>query len=124
LCALHTRLHESINPRTLTCASVHGVQFSVEFEKRAAAPTLDRMEIINTFAREVPAPPNTVNLGDPAKSIMVNLVKGTCGVAVVDDFRKLAKYNIKAIVAPPEEKEAEKEGAEEPVAAEAEAKAD
>lgn len=76
-----------------------GVQFSVEYERRAAPPDLDRMAVINVFANAVKQPPHKVNLSHPEKTILVNVAKGTCGVAVVEDFRELAKYNLRALAA-------------------------
>lgn len=69
----------------------------MEFDRRAAAPNLDRMQVINAFANSIKQPPHKVNLSKPAKTIMVNIVKGTCGVAVVDDFKDLARYNLRAL---------------------------
>lgn len=56
-------------------------------------------------------PPNKVNLSNPSKSIMINLIKGTCGAAVVEDFRALNKYNIKQIANPESEGKAKEKGA-------------
>jgi hypothetical protein len=51
----------------------------------------------------VPTPPYTVNLTAPNKTILVNVVKGTCGMAVVDEYRELARFNIAWLTAPEEE---------------------
>jgi tRNA acetyltransferase TAN1 len=72
----------------------HCLQFSVEFEKRAN--NIDRMKSINAFAEVVP-PPHKVNLNTPQKSILVNILKNTCGIAVVEDYKGLSKFNIKAL---------------------------
>lgn len=50
-------------------------------------------------------PPHKVNLTAPTTVILVNLLKATCGVAVVDSFRELQKYNIRALTEPPPEEE-------------------
>lgn len=78
-------------------------QFSVEFDKRAAPPSMDRMDTINLFAAAVAQPPHKVNLSAQRKTIIVNVVKGTCGVAVVEEWRELGKFNIVTLTTPPEE---------------------
>lgn len=45
----------------------------------------------------------------PQKTILINVLKTTCGFAVVEDFKQLLKYNIRLLATPPEEEEA-KEG--------------
>ena len=69
----------------------------MQYDKRAAPDKLDRMEVVNLFAFAVAQPPHTVDLSHPAKTIMVNIVKGSCGVAVVDDFRDLSRFNLRAL---------------------------
>ncbi|PSC72640.1 THUMP domain-containing family [Micractinium conductrix] len=81
------------------------IEFAVQYDARAA-PELDRMAVINAFANLVPAP-HKVNLNAPQKTILVNLVKGTCGVAVVQRFRELFRYNIRTLAQPEEERERE-----------------
>ena len=73
------------------------LQFAVEFDRRAVPPGLERMEVIDAFARAVPQPPYKVSLSEPQKTIMVNVAKGSCGVAVVEDFKKLAKFNLRLL---------------------------
>ncbi len=63
--------------------------------------------------------PHKVNLNNPEKTILVNLLKNACGVAVVEQFRQLSKFNIRVLTTPPEE---DKEGEEGKKAAEASAK--
>lgn len=82
-----------------------GTAFSVEFEKRAGGAGLDRMAVINAFANAVPQPPHKVNLGAPAKSVLVNVAKGSVGVAVVDDFKVLSRFNLRALAGEEEEEE-------------------
>jgi tRNA acetyltransferase TAN1 len=70
------------------------MQFSVEFEKRAN--NIDRMKSINVFA-ELVKPPHKVNLNKPQKTILVNILKNTCGISVVNDYRDLGRFNIRAL---------------------------
>ncbi|KAL4534850.1 hypothetical protein Ndes2526A_g05720 [Nannochloris sp. 'desiccata'] len=74
--------------------STEGITFAVEFEKRAN--NIDRMKSINAFAEVVPAP-HKVNLNNPSKTILVNVLKNTCGLAVVDNYKELSKFNIRAL---------------------------
>lgn len=78
-------------------APAAGTTFSVEFEKRAGGAALDRMSVINAFANAVPQPPHKVNLGAPAKTVLVNVAKGSVGVAVVEDFKGVARFNLRVL---------------------------
>lgn len=81
------------------------IQFAVQFDARAA-PQFDRMKVIDAFASLVKAP-HKVNLGSPQKTILINIVKGTCGVAVVEQYKELWRYNIRTLAMPAEEREAQ-----------------
>lgn len=61
-----------------------------------------------------PQPPHKVNLTAPKKVILVTVLKSTCAAAVVEEFKELQKFNIRALTETPEEEEGEegKEGAE------------
>ncbi|KAL4457950.1 hypothetical protein ABPG75_012815 [Micractinium tetrahymenae] len=83
------------------------IEFAVQYDARAA-PNLERMQVIDAFATLVPAP-HKVNLGAPQKTILVSILKSTCGVAVVDRFRELFRYNIATLALPEEEREAQRE---------------
>ena len=72
------------------------VTFSVVYEHRAAAKQ-DRVEVIDAFAKAVPER-HGVDLRSPQRTILVQLVKGTCAVSVVEGFRGLCKYNLKTLV--------------------------
>ena len=69
----------------------------MEYSHRCSPGNLDRMDVINLFANAVKQPPHKVNLTAPAKSIMVNLTKDSCGVAVVSDFKDLGRFNIREL---------------------------
>jgi len=71
------------------------VTFSVQYEHRAAQK-LDRGEVIDAFAKAVPER-HGVDLGSPQRTILVQLVKSTCAVAVVEGFKRLCKYNLKTL---------------------------
>ena len=152
-----------LHPVALCCA-----QFAVQYDHRAA-PSLDRMAVINLFANKIkvrwaarraallricaalaaqacwrrtgavaqralaprsqsgpplhrrpswpPRPaaaqqaPHKVDLGAPQKTILVNLLKSACGVAVVEQYRELQKFNIHMLTMTPEEREAAAEKA-------------
>lgn len=80
-------------------------QFAVQYEHRAS-PGLDRMEVINAVVDSIKTPPHKVNLSNPEKTILVNVLKTTCGFAVVHDFKALQKYNVQLLAAPAEAEEA------------------
>ncbi len=42
-------------------------------------------------------PPHKVNLTTPSKSILVQLLKSSCALAVADGYRAHAKFNIKEL---------------------------
>lgn len=65
--------------------------------------------------------PHKVNLGSPQKTIIVNLLKNACAVAVAEQFRELAKFNLRTLTTPPEEEGGSggKEGGEVAAAGEA-----
>lgn len=83
--AAHFPCGEGAKPRT----------FAVQYEHRAS-PQLDRMAVIDAFAKRIPAP-HKVNLGAPQLTILVNLVKSTCAVAVIPQFRELMRLNLRML---------------------------
>lgn len=70
------------------------VKFSIDCERRAHSPDLERIDVINAFAFAIPQPPYKVDLNHPEKTVLVNVVKGTCGASVVRGYRELQKYNL------------------------------
>lgn len=80
-------------------------QYAVQYDHRAAPP-LDRMKVIDLFAEKIKEP-HKVNLSSPQKTILVNLLKNACGVAVVEEYKQLSKFNIRVLTTPPED---EREG--------------
>lgn len=48
-------------------------------------------------------PPHKANLNTPKKSILVQLFKSMCCLAVVDDFRALSRFNLRELCAVEEE---------------------
>ncbi len=79
-----------------------GLGFAVDMNRRAAPPALERGAAISIFADAVAQPPHRVRLDDPDLAIVVNVIKGACGVSVVRGFKALAKFNL-ALLASPEE---------------------
>ncbi|PFH48748.1 hypothetical protein AMATHDRAFT_149123 [Amanita thiersii Skay4041] len=55
--------------------------------------TMQRMDLIQTIALCVPQG-HTVSLTEPDIFILVEVFKSTCGVSVVEDYYKLAKFNV------------------------------
>ncbi|XP_010453317.1 PREDICTED: THUMP domain-containing protein 1 homolog [Camelina sativa] len=76
---------ETSNPR----------KFAVLYGARANTG-LDRMKIINTIAKSIPAP-HKVDLSNPEMSIVVEIVKTVCLIGVVEKYKELGKYNLRQL---------------------------
>ncbi|GAB2287058.1 hypothetical protein Dimus_021444 [Dionaea muscipula] len=74
------------------------IKFAVLYEARANSG-IDRMKIIDTVAKSVPDP-HKVNLKDPEKTIVVQIVKTICLIGVVEKYKELAKYNFRQLTSP------------------------
>ncbi|ESQ41211.1 hypothetical protein EUTSA_v10013724mg [Eutrema salsugineum] len=70
-------------------------KFAVLYGARANTG-LDRMKIINTVAKSIPAP-HKVDLSNPEMSIVVEIVKTVCLIGVVEKYKELAKYNLRQL---------------------------
>jgi len=75
------------------------VLFSVDCERRCAPPDVERIDVIMAFAAAIPQPPYKVDLNAPELTVLVNVIKGTCGASVVRNYRAMNKYNLHEIVA-------------------------
>ncbi|KAE8705733.1 THUMP domain-containing protein 1 isoform 2 [Hibiscus syriacus] len=73
-------------------------KFAVLYEARANSG-IDRMKIINTVAKAVPAP-HKVDLSNPGTTIVVEIVKTICLIGVVEKYKELAKYNLRQLTSP------------------------
>ncbi|KAL2620461.1 hypothetical protein R1flu_000666 [Riccia fluitans] len=74
------------------------IKFAVVCEARANT-NLKKMDFINAIAKLVPEP-HSVDLKNPQKTILLQVVKTACAIGVVQDFRELAKYNLRQLTAP------------------------
>lgn len=74
--------------------------FAVDVAFRAKPNELERLDVINAFAERISQPPWKVDLGAPELTILVNVVKGTSGCAVVRGYRDLARYNLSLLAKP------------------------
>ncbi|XP_030960023.1 putative neugrin-like protein DDB_G0288135 [Quercus lobata] len=70
-------------------------KFAVLYEAHANSG-IDRMKIINAVAKSIPGP-HKVDLKNPDKSIVVEIVKTVCLIGVVEKYKELAKYNIRQL---------------------------
>ncbi|XP_050284518.1 uncharacterized protein LOC126724189 [Quercus robur] len=68
-------------------------KFAVLYEARAS---IDWMKIINAVAKSIPGL-HKVDLKNPDKSIVVEIVKTVCLIGVVEKYKELAKYNIRQL---------------------------
>ncbi|XP_022154313.1 THUMP domain-containing protein 1 [Momordica charantia] len=71
------------------------VKFAVLYEARANSG-IDRATIINTVAKCVPEP-HKVDLNNPEKTIVVEIVKTICLIGVVERYKELSKYNLRQL---------------------------
>ncbi|CAI0412824.1 unnamed protein product, partial [Linum tenue] len=74
-------------------------KFAVMYEARANSG-IDRAKVINAVAKAVPEP-HKVDLSNPNKTIIVEIVKTVCLIGVVEKYKELAKYNIRQLTSPP-----------------------
>ncbi|KAL8159437.1 hypothetical protein V2J09_000974 [Rumex salicifolius] len=74
------------------------VKYAVLYDARANSG-IDRMKIIDAVAKSVPKP-HKVDLKDPEKSIVVQIVKTVCLIGVVEKYKELAKFNIRQLTSP------------------------
>ncbi|XP_044504902.1 uncharacterized protein LOC123225102 [Mangifera indica] len=70
-------------------------KFAVLYEARANTG-IDRMKIINAVARSVPAP-HKVDLSNPDKTIIVEIVKTVCMIGVIEKYKELQKCNLRQL---------------------------
>ncbi|KAJ9139744.1 hypothetical protein P3X46_030449 [Hevea brasiliensis] len=73
-------------------------KFAVLYEARANTG-IDRMKIINSVAKSVPGP-HKVDLSNPDKTIVVEIVRTVCLIGVVEKYKELAKYNLRQLTSP------------------------
>ena len=79
--------------------------FAVDVQLRAKPKEIERMAVVEAFAGQISQPPWTVDLTAPELTVLVNVVKGTAGCAVLKGYRDLARYNLSALATPQEEAE-------------------
>eukprot|EP00258_Populus_trichocarpa_P040819 XP_024456838.1 THUMP domain-containing protein 1 isoform X2 [Populus trichocarpa] len=70
-------------------------KFAVMYEARANSG-IDRMKIINSVAKCVPGP-HKVDLSNPDKTIVVEIVKTLCLIGVIEKYKELSKYNLRQL---------------------------
>uniref|UniRef100_A0A5B7ASC3 Putative THUMP domain-containing protein 1 isoform X1 n=1 Tax=Davidia involucrata TaxID=16924 RepID=A0A5B7ASC3_DAVIN len=70
-------------------------KFAVLYEARANTG-IDRMTIINAVAKSVPGP-HKVDLSNPDKNIIIEIVKTVCLIGVVEKYKEMAKYNLRQL---------------------------
>ncbi|CAA6663572.1 unnamed protein product [Spirodela intermedia] len=73
-------------------------KYAVLYEARANSG-IDRMAIINAVAKSVPEP-HKVDLSNPDKTIIVEIVKTICLISVVEKYKELSKYNLRQLTIP------------------------
>ncbi|XP_050221830.1 uncharacterized protein LOC126672001 [Mercurialis annua] len=73
-------------------------KFAVLYGARANTG-IDKMKIINAVAKSIPLP-HKVDLTNPGKSIIVEIVKTVCLIGVVEKYKELGKYNLRQLTLP------------------------
>ncbi|KAM0954076.1 putative THUMP domain-containing protein [Dioscorea sansibarensis] len=74
------------------------LKFAVLYEARSNTG-IERMPIINAVAKSVPQP-HKVDLKNPDKTIIVQIVKTICLVGMVEKYKELSKYNLRQLTSP------------------------
>jgi len=88
----------------LLCCLRRCAVVSVCLQARAHAHTPQSLTLCSP-APPAPSPlhlqkPHSVNLGAPQKTVLVNVLKSTLGVAVVEQFKELCRFNIRRWAGP------------------------
>ncbi|THU63354.1 hypothetical protein C4D60_Mb01t14900 [Musa balbisiana] len=73
-------------------------KFAVLYEARSNTG-IERMTIIDAVAKSVPQP-HKVDLKNPDKTIIVQIVKTICLIGVVERYKELSKYNLRELTSP------------------------
>lgn len=79
-----------------TGGDISQTTFGVLYEHRAS-DLLKRMDVINTMVDCVPQPPYKVELNNPKKTILVEVMKATAAISVVEDYKLLGKLNLREL---------------------------
>jgi len=98
--------HFPVPSETDADAAASAKTFAVTFASRANS-SMRRADVIPAVAELVPSP-HKVDLTRPDLTIMVEVMKGTCCLAVVKDYYGLLKYNARLLALSEEERDAEK----------------
>uniref|UniRef100_A0A9I9D9R9 THUMP domain-containing protein n=1 Tax=Cucumis melo TaxID=3656 RepID=A0A9I9D9R9_CUCME len=90
-----TRAIKPLIEKNFPIESQNAVKFAVLYEARANTG-IDRATIINTVAKAVPEP-HKVDLNNPEKTIVVEIVKTICLIGVVEKYKEFSKYNLRQL---------------------------
>ncbi|KAL9234804.1 hypothetical protein vseg_009630 [Gypsophila vaccaria] len=71
------------------------VKFAVQYDARANSG-VERMKIIDAIAKSIPEP-HKVDLKNPEKTIIAQVVKTVCMIGVVEKYKELAKFNLREL---------------------------
>jgi tRNA acetyltransferase TAN1 len=73
------------------------LKFAVQLELRSCdGLKLDRKSFVDALAALVPAP-HTVDLSNPDRVIMVQVIKNAAALAILSDYYALCKYNLRCV---------------------------
>jgi tRNA acetyltransferase TAN1 len=72
------------------------IEYCVVFDSRLNG-SLDRMTVINMLA-DIVGPKHKVNLSNPTKVILVQLMKSFCGISIISNWTQYRKYNAQELL--------------------------
>ncbi|XP_031476925.1 uncharacterized protein LOC116248326 [Nymphaea colorata] len=95
--ASEEEISEAIKPLVSQHFPAEGAsqKFAVLYDARANTG-IERSKIIDVVAKSVPKP-HKVDLSNPDKTIVVQIVKTVCLIGVVQRYKELAKYNLRQL---------------------------
>ncbi|KAJ1529096.1 THUMP domain-containing protein 1 [Nowakowskiella sp. JEL0078] len=91
---------EAILPNTFSKAEVIPVSFKI-IPRVRHNDLISKSTLIQAIAAMIPSP-HKVDLSEPDVCIMVEVIKGVCGICVLPDYVKFKKYNLESIFEPPQ----------------------
>ena len=74
------------------------LKFAVQLELRSCdRHKLERKALVDALAALVPAP-HAVDLNNPDRVVMVQVVKNAAALAILSDYYSLCKYNLRCVL--------------------------
>lgn len=74
---------------------VRPLTFAVDLDRRCKSDNVKRAEVIDAFVDPIPRPPHTVNLSNPERVIVVQVIRNVCAACIMEGYHKLCKCNVR-----------------------------